>query len=91
MITSQPQKELFSLASFIFDPLILMCLPADKPELSEPPVTAGGKKYLFDKCIFLWKILFVPDICFPTHVCDTSVISKGLMKFSKKESQTQLI
>ena len=36
-------QELFSLTSFISDPLIFMCLPADKPELSEPPVTVGGK------------------------------------------------
>lgn len=91
MITSQPQKELFPLASFISDPLIFIWMPADKPELSEPPVTAGEKKPTFLTTVSSSSIVFVHDICIPIHVCDTSGISKGLVKFSKKELQTQLI
>ena len=65
MITSQPWKELFSLASFISDPLIFMCLPADKPELSEPPVTAGGK-------IRFWQLYLPPE----DTLCTQYLLSK---------------
>lgn len=66
------------------------CVCADKSELSEPPVTAEGKKNTYLTTVSSSRIFCA--WCLRSNPCLWhSVISKGLMKFFKKESQTLLI
>lgn len=59
------------------------CVCADKPELSEPPVTAEGKK------IPIWQLYHplgysVTDVYVPTHVCDTLLFQRASWNSSKR-------
>lgn len=55
--------------SFLIPSSSCVCLLTNQSCQSH--LSLQGEKYVFDNCIFLQKILFVPNICFPKYVCDT--------------------
>jgi hypothetical protein len=68
--------------SFLIPSFSYVCLLTNQSCQSHLSLKGGKNTYL--TTVSYSSIFFVPDVCIPTHVCDTSVISKSLVKFSKK-------